>query len=221
MSGKRKKKQGPSPAERLALFKRRVGLGGYLLFLALCLLGILAGPWWQVSIDARPFGDPMTGSTYRATVVVEEPGEAGEAPQRRVEPATLRPYALAALGCVIAFFFASYDLVADDDIQLPVFLASLGVCAVAGYVLYDVFVAQSTLRQVVELVEARRLLEGARAAAVGDGSGVAAVGSAALPSTPTIALQPGWGLALFVSSSLAMLVDSAYLTFVARRDPRT
>ncbi len=229
----RKRRAGPTPAERAALLRRRMALGGYLLFLALCVLGVWQGPWWQVFVGGRPFGEPMTGAVFRATVTVEEPPDDGPGralgiPRRHVEEATIRPYTVALLACLVGFFFASYDLVADDDIQLPTFLATVVLAATAGFVLYDVVISQSTLREVVEVVELQRLLEPAREAIRGDGvahtgsGGAAVVHSAVPPGRPAldIALRPGWGLALFVSSSAAMLATSAYLTFFARREKR-
>lgn len=224
----RKRRAGPTPAERIALFRRRVALGAYLSFLALCVLGVWAGPWWQVFVGGRPFGEPMTGAAFRATVTVEEPDEATGIRLRRVEEATIRPYTVALLACLVGFFFASYDLVADDDIQLPTFLATGALAATAAFVLYEVVISQSTLREVVELVELQRLLEPAREAIRGGGvapvgSGGAAVVHSAVPPGPPaldIALRPGWGLALFVSSSAGMLATSAYLTFFARREKR-
>ena len=52
------------------------------------------------------------------------------------------------------------------------------------------------------------------------GGEVAPVASAALDEEaeqPVVALRFAWGLALLVASTVVMLVDSLYLTFVAQR----
>src|SRR5690606_16777308 len=106
--------------------------------------------------------------------------------------------------------------------------ATAVVAATAGFVLYEVVVSQSTLREAVEVVELQRLLEPAREAIRSGGvaptssGGAAVVHSAVPPGNPAtdISLRPGWGLALFVSSSAAMLATSAYLTFFAWREKR-
>lgn len=209
MSRKRKTPSGPPPA---AVFRRRVALGAFLGFLGLAALGLLFGPWWQVYVSGRPFGDPMTGEIYRAQVRIEEPPSfPGGPPEVRYEPVSLPPYAVAAVALLVAFFFASYDLVADDDLQLPVFLATLVAAGVGAYVIQDVLVQESALRAPIELVEASRLRAGV--AAVGTGA------PAAPPAVPSVSLRPGWGLSLFLASTLVMVIDSAYLTFLAQREP--
>ena len=205
-----RKPAGPSP---VTLFRRRVALGAYLAFLALAALGLLGGPWWQVYVGERPFGDPMVARAYRTQVRVEEPPSVpGDPPEVRFEPAALPPYALAAAALVVAFFFASYDLVADDDLQLPILLATLAAAAVGAFVVYDVLLQESALREPIELVEAARVQ--AAVAQVGSGDPAAATSPPAL----SIGLRPGWGLSLFLASTLALLIDSVYLTFLAPRE---
>ena len=222
MGGKRQK-TARDPEAQWVLTKRRVALGLYLLFLGTCLVGV-QGPWWQVFVGERPVGDAVRGPDYRKHVVVEpEPapeGEvvvAGQVPdryRREVEVNVLRPAALAALACVVAFFFASYDLVADADIQLPVFLATLLLTAVGGYVLREVLVDQEVIGEFIELQERLRLGAGSpasMAAVTTTGSTGAGIGGEA------VRLRFGWGLALYLSSALVLLIDSFYLTFIAQR----
>lgn len=192
MSRRRRAKEqaGLDPAARQALRRRRLALGLYLLLLVACVVGSQT-EWYQAMLGERPFGDPRTGAgDWRGSL---------------------------GLGaCIVAFFFASYDLVADADFQLPVLLASLVALGAAGKVFYDVYGSDQLLASVVEDVERARLLGRAT-----DPSGVAAVTSAAA-ADPLRGALPGlrfrWGFAAFLSGALCMVLVSSYLTFVAERD---
>lgn len=185
------------------LRRRRWLLGVHLLLQLLCVAGAL-GPWWQPLAGGTPFGaayhghDPATGAFDPwATVTV--------------------------FACAAAFFFASYDLVADEDIQLPVFLASLVVLGAAGAVFYRAYSDPSTLEQVVDEVLRAGQASGYTAAV--DSGGVAspqpAAATVATRKDPLALLAPGirylWGLALFVSAAPLLVVVSALLTFLLHR----
>lgn len=190
------------------LRRRRWLLGLHLLLQALCVIGAL-GPWWQPLAGGGPFGsayhghDPTTGA--------------------------FDPWASAAvLSCAVAFFFASYDLVSDADLQLPVFLASLVVLGAASAVFYRAYSDPSTLEQVVDEVLRAGQASGYTAAV--DSGGVASpqpapatVASAPGRQDPLSLLAPGirylWGLALFVSAAPLLVVVAAVLTFVLPRSP--
>lgn len=223
MGGKRQK-TARDPEAQWVLTKRRVALGLYLLFLGTCLLGV-QGPWWQVFVGERPVGDAVRGPDYRKTVLVApEPTPEGEVVvadrltdryRREVEINTLRPAVLAALACVVAFFFASYDLVADADIQLPVLLATLVLAAIGGYVLREVLTDQEVIGEFIELQERIRLGSSPSLATT---AAVTTTGDAlAAPGGDAVRLRFEWGLALYLSSALVLLIDSIYMTFIAQR----
>ncbi|RMG15711.1 MAG: hypothetical protein D6731_07750 [Planctomycetota bacterium] len=217
----RKKKQDPwkTPHGRWVLRKRRLALGLYLLFLAAALVGS-QGPWWRVTARGQPVTDgPKMGNDVGRFSF--EPSDDPARPTVRREH-LLRPAVVAALACVVAFFFASYDLVADADYQLPILLATLVLCGVGAKVFYDVWYDQRVIKDFVLVFEARRL-----GPALERPGNVAAVDSAnptappaqdgELPPSATLALEFEWGLALFLSSSLVLFLDSLYLTFFAER----
>jgi hypothetical protein len=191
-----------SPEGRWLLKKRRIALGLYLAFLAACVVGT-QGPWWQVVIQGKPLPAKYGGDVDRF-VWVETDDPAQPQVQREV---FWRKSVLAVCACVVAFFFASYNLVADTDLQAPVLVASLAVCGVAAWSFYDIYVDQSVIEEFVEVVESRRVHSQLQA-------GAELAGDA---PERKLSLRLLWGLALFVSASLVMLVDSLYMTFVAQR----
>lgn len=130
-----------------------------------------------------------------------------------------------------AFFFASYDLVADADIQAPILVASVVVAVAAGGFAAALEGPRGTLEEVVEEVEAAglqaRLAEVQAAGAAAVTSGAAATSDPDSDSDsdedPLERLLPGirlgWGSALLLSAAPFMLVVSIYLTFIAERAP--
>ncbi len=188
------------------LRRRRWLLGLHLFLQLLCVVGAL-GPWWQPLAAGSPFGSAYHGH----------------------DPATgaFDPWATAAvLSCAVAFFFASYDLVADADLQLPVFLASLVTLGAAGAVFYRAYSDPSTLEQVVD--EVLRAGQAPGVTAPVDSGGVASSQPAPAAvsgarTDPLSLLAPGirylWGLALFVSAAPLLVVVSAVLTFLLHRSP--
>lgn len=206
-SRERERKDRP-PVHPGDLRRRRWLLGVHLFLQLLCVVGAL-GPWWQPLAGGAPFGsaycgrDPVTG--------------------------VFDPWATTAvLSCAVAFFFASYDLVSDADIQLPVFLASLVVLGAAGAVFWRAYSDPSTLEQVVDEVLRAGQASGYTAAIASGGvaSPQPAPANVASPpgrQDPLSLLAPGirylWGLALFVSAAPCLAVVSAVLTFLLHRSP--
>jgi hypothetical protein len=192
------------------LRRRRWLLGLHLLLQLLCVAGAF-GPWWQPLAAGEPFGSAYHGR----------------------DPATgvFDPWATAAiLSCAVAFFFASYDLVSDADLQLPIFLASLVALGAAGAVFWRAYADPSTLEQVVD--EVLRAGQASAVTAPVDSGGVAsaqpapgAAAAAAPRKDPLSLLAPGirylWGLALLVSAAPLLVVVSAVLTFALPRSPET
>lgn len=199
---KREPKFEETSAGRWALRKRRIALGTYLLFLAGCLVGT-QGPWWMVHIGDKPFWEtPKRGPDYMRWRIVKPVDEDAQGMEKYVyerEERVFRPATIAVLALVIAFLVAFYDLIADASVMWPVFLATLVVCGVAGFVLYDM---DRIVKEFQTVLEMRRYLGG---------------GKAKSPPQGAVALKTHWGLALFVSSALVMLVNSLYLTFIAPR----
>jgi len=199
----RERERKPAAAHPGDLRRRRWLLGLSLFLQLLCVVGAL-GPWWQPLAGGSPFGaayhghDPVTGAfdPWASTVV---------------------------LSCVVAFFFTSYDLVADEDIQLPIFLASLVVLGAAGKVFYRAYSDPSTIEQVVDEVLRAGQASGYTAAV--DSGGVAsprpAPATVATRQDPLALLAPGiryqWGLALFVSAAPLLVIVSAAMTFLLQR----
>ena len=97
---------------------------------------------------------------------------------------------------------ALWNLAADATGMWPLLLCTLVVAGVAGFVIHDVVVDESILKEFVQFKEAKHYA----------GSGPGAKGK-----SPEATLRVGWGLALFVSSALVMLIDAVYLTVIARR----
>jgi hypothetical protein len=185
-----KKHRAPDISPR-ALRLRRAALG---LHLALegCVVVGSQGPWWDV----------MIGSERVLRHVGYDPTRASP-----MEPLA----ALAALCGIVAFFFASYDLVADANIQAPIFIASAVIVVAAAVLIHRVVVAPQTIEDITEEV----MRAGPPAA---DGT-VAPVDSndplqRFRMSMPT--LKPAWGLSLLVAAAPLMLLLSVYLTFFAK-----
>lgn len=189
-----KKRRDPALAiSPRALRLRRVALGLHLALQAGVVVGS-QGPWWDVVLNGerilRHVGyDPARGAMP-------------------MEPLA----ALAAFAAIVAFFFASYDLVADADLQLPVLFASMVIVVCAAFLIHRVVVAPQTIEHITEEV----MRAGQPAA---DGT-VAPVDSndplqRLRVSMPT--LKPAWGLSLLVAAAPLMLLLSVYLTFFAER----
>ncbi len=216
----KKKKDTPSPGERWSLFKRRIALGLYLAFVLTAAVGS-QGPWWQVwnTISDKPIkSKPDYGDDYARWSWV--PSDDPANPTIQVENA-LRPAVVALLACAVGFFFASYNLVADQNIQIPLLLAALTLAGTGIYVFYDFSEKQSIIKDVIENAEAARVKRELAAIPL-SGDGVAPVASATKTKVNianALVIRFHWGLALFLSSSMVLVIDSIYMTFVARRNP--
>lgn len=189
----KKRRDSPTTVDPRTLLRRRVALGLHVA-LETCVVVGSQGPWWDVVIGGE--------RVLR---------HAGYDPTRAVP---MEPLAgLAAVAAIVAFFFASYDLVADATIQLPILFASLVIVVSAGFLLHRVAVAPQTIEEITE--EVMRAGDSSS-----PGGAVAPVDSSdplqrlrlSLPS-----LKPAWGLSLLVAAAPLMLLLSVYLTFFAER----
>jgi hypothetical protein len=208
VSGKKKQRREEEEASRgdlvRILFRRRVGLGAYLIFLGLCVLGGEVGPWWTTYVGEKKIGQTMYGPEFLRYSLEPlnadpDPGDPLAKYRRKRVEAVIVPAHLVTLLCVLAFLIASYNLVADTDIQLPTFLLTLGVTVTACYIGYQVFADNTVLDEVLGQHLRDETLRGAR------------------PGRELPRMVFGWGFALFVASALTMFVSSTYLTFVAKR----
>lgn len=190
MSKKRERPQ----VDPFTLKVRRLLLGLHILLEACVILGAV-GPWWQAMAGDHPIGDPVVGM---ARGVIESPW-----------------VGVAVGGALLAFFFASYDLVADADLQRPILACSLVVLVAAGVVFHRGYVNPATIEDIVHEVTTAELKAGAARA---PGGAVAPVDSASDPLTRApLRMQYRWGLALFVAAAPLLVVISIYLTFLAPR----
>ncbi len=206
----KRRKKGPK-VDPVALFRRRVALGLHLAFEACVVVGS-QGPWWHVIVGGE--------------AVARHAGyDAARAPA--MEPLA----ALAALAGIVAFFFASYDLVADADLQAPLLVASVVACVAAGAVAHRVLVAEDDLREITEEVlradVARGLDRPAASSAAADAAPVASSDPAAVTSggedplerlSAAFSLRPAWGMALMTAAAPLMVVVSVFLTSFAARE---
>lgn len=180
------------PVDPITLFKRRAALGVHLLLQACVLVGS-QGAWWDI-VDADSKALILTQYGHDATRATA------------LEPVA----AVAALAAIVAFFFASYDLVSDADLQAPILLASLVALGAAAAAFH---------RGIVSPAEIERITR-----EVNDAVSVAPVTSGGAP--PSLEgvfklplLIPRWGLALLVAAAPLMVVVSTYLTFSSDRSP--
>lgn len=171
-------------------FRRRVALAFHV-FLQACVLVGSQGPWWDVFVKAQPLFHQAGYDGART-------------------PPMLPLAAVTALAAVVAFFFASFDLAADADLQRPILAASLVVLVCAGVLLHDVKFEPDTLTSVIEEVERAGLPPGGDVAPVTSGGGL---------SIRDFTLKPCWGLALVVAAAPLMVLVSVYLTFLIERAP--
>ena len=210
MSGKKQERREQAAAEGArfsrVLFRRRVALALYCVFLVLCGLGAQVGPWWDTFVGEKQIGETMSGReflSHRFEPLTSDPDPSdpmAKYRRKRIEtPKPLIPANAAALLCVVAFLFASYDLVADADVQLPTFLISLGIAGIAGYVGYRVWQDNSVLEEVLHGHLLTQMQAGNQ------------------PNQPLPRWVPRWGYALFLSTAPVLLLTSTYLTFVADR----
>jgi hypothetical protein len=225
-------RQGLSAAQRLALRKRRWLLAVHILF-QVCVVVGSQGPWytalhgdkelWTVSgpefsarAEAKPEPKPLDGvEGARLLNTSREPAPEPE-PGFFETPGRLSFLALfAAIG---AFFFASFNLVADADFQWPTLICSALVCLAAGLAFHGIYSPQSTLSDVISEVESARV-----AGAGGDPASTAPVTSDALEQPSLLDRLPrlrlGWGVSLLLAAAPLMLLVSVYLTFFAARTP--
>jgi hypothetical protein len=129
------------------------------------------------------------------------------------------------LAAIVAFFFTSYDIVTNSDIQWPPLLASAFALGCAAEITYKLYSERDVVYKHLVALEhnrdmAREQEEGS-AAAVGSGS-VAAVRSSSASSLvgtdEGIKLKVNYGLEGALYGSFFMVLLSAYLTFFARRE---
>lgn len=203
-----KRKKGARAVSPVALFRRRVALGVHLALQACVLVGS-QGPWWDVLVGGEAVARHAGYDAARAA------GGAGA-----MEPIA----AVAALAAIVAFFFASYDLVADADLQAPVFAASVVACVAAGVLVHRVLVAEDELHEIAEEVlraDVDRALQGG-VAPVGSSDAASVTSSSDDPLArlrTSFSLRPAWGMALLVAAAPLMVLVSVYLTFFAERAP--
>lgn len=190
---KKKRRDAAAATSPGVLLRRRVALGLHVALQGCVVVGS-QGPWWDVMIGGERVLRHVGYDPARATPM---------------EPLA----ALAALAGIVAFFFASYDLVADANLQAPIFAASLTIVVAAGVLLHRVTVAPQTIEEITEEV--------LRAGPPSPDGVVAPVDSANDPllrfRSALPALKPAWGLSLLVAAAPLMLILSVYLTFFAER----
>lgn len=186
MSKKRERPQ----VDPFDLKVRRLLLGVHIVLQACVIVGV-TGPWWQAMAGEHPIGDPVVGLSRGAIESWE--------------------VTVAVLAALLAFFFASYDLVADADLQRPIFACSLVALVAAGSVFHRAYVHPSTLEDIVAEVTAADLK------AAPPGGVVAPVDSSDPLVRNALRMEYRWGLALFVAAAPLLVVLSAYLTFLAPR----
>lgn len=210
MSGKKQERREQAAADEArlgrALFRRRVALALLCAFLFLCGLGAQVGPWWDTYVGEKQIGETMSGREFLAHRYEALEGEPdpndplAKYRRKRIEtPKPLIPANAAALLCVLAFLIASYDLVADADVQMPTFLISLGIAGIAAYVGYRVWQDNSVLDEVLRGQLLEQMKTGNK------------------PNQTLPRWVPRWGYALFLSTAPVLLLTSTYLTFVADR----
>ncbi len=136
------------------------------------------------------------------------------------------------IAAILAFFFTSYDLVTNSDIQWPPLLASAFALGCASEVTYKLvserdMIFQHWSESVVD-DEARKRQEAELTAQVTSSSttsatnGVAATGSGSRSEADEgLKLKIGYGLYGTLYGTFAMVVLSIYLTFFARREEGT
>jgi hypothetical protein len=165
------------------------------------------GPVAATSVSSTGTGAPATPPPRE---VEGQPLEEAIDPPAPKEPAVWqRPGFLAnlvLLAAVVAFFFTSYDLVADQDLQLAPFLCTLVIFGAAG-------LAYASLLHSTELLDS--VIKEVGAAGKAGGGTSAPIELRLLPG-----LKPSWGASVFMAAAIPMLLCSIYLTFVARRQPR-
>jgi hypothetical protein len=145
-----------------------------------------------------------------------------------------REGAIVFLASLMAFFFASYDLVADSDIQLPVLLASAIAVGGAGYALYDVLWCANTFRETAEAVAVAGIANPDSATHAGGAKAirgqtereaqepVITIGGRPVRGGPpllaSVRLRAGTGLIMSLVGAVDMLLASIYLTVFATRE---
>jgi hypothetical protein len=136
------------------------------------------------------------------------------------------------LAAILAFFFTSYDIVTNSDIQWPPLLASAFALGCASEVTYKLvserdMIFQHWSESVVDDEMRKRqeaeLTAPVTSSSVSANSGVAATGSASSGGTHDegLKLKIGYGLYGTLYGTFAMVVLSIYLTFFARREEGT
>ncbi|MBI3722741.1 hypothetical protein HY251_02120 [bacterium] len=131
-----------------------------------------------------------------------------------------------ALSALIAFFFTTYDLVADADIQWPPLLVSAFALGCCTQQLYQTFykdwekIAESKISERMFDDSLKAVRSGDTAPETSSTGTVAPIVSAAAvdpASKYPFAIKLGTGLGLATTASLGMLLSSIYLTFFAKR----
>lgn len=205
-------KDAPVPTVSPAvLFRRRVALVLYLVFLSLCLTGA-EGPWWEIWVGERRVAEAKRGPDFLRYEIVHP--EASDPTDLMAKYTILKrensitPARLVGLCCLLALFVLVYDLIGDHDLQLPLFLFALVIAGTATYVVYRVWTDNSFIEETLQQTVGAELSTPASV----NTSGAQAAAAGRLP-----VWKPLWGYALFVSSALVLLLDSLYLTFFAQR----
>jgi len=132
-----------------------------------------------------------------------------------------------AISAIFAFFFTTYDLVANADVQWPPLLASafaLGCCTQQVWQTFHKDVDRLETQYVQDAMFKNSIQEAKEkmsiAATTSGGGSVAPVMSATTPDAAAsydFKIRPGSGLVIAFGSSLGMLLLSIYLTFFAKR----
>jgi hypothetical protein len=197
MSKKASFKKGPlSPEDRRALEIRRGVLLAHVAIEAIVVLCCWAFSWW--SGHYQPHGS--------AGLDFAKPG--AECFQARY----------ITWAAIAAFFFTSYDLVANADFQWPPLLASAFALGCAGQVTYQALGYKDEVLRQLMLVERKQQAVAIAPVASGTPTGVAPVASGSKAEAEPYSFKIDPGLMVVLFGSFSMVVLSSYLTFFARRE---
>jgi hypothetical protein len=164
--------------------------------------------WWTVFMHGEQVGEPFSGTHEHAFQT-----------------------GYISMACVIAFFFTSYDIVTNGDIQWPPLLASAFALGCAAEVSYKLVSEQDviyrnliTYQMARDAEKEREAVEKAVTAAVNSSSTAAVDSSVAAVSSATKShaddlprVKFGWGLLTALYGTFCMVLLSCYLTFFAPR----
>jgi hypothetical protein len=135
------------------------------------------------------------------------------------------------LAAIIAFFFTSYDIVTNSDIQWPPLLASAFALGCAAEVTWKFNSQQDTvmkhliaeqlsrdMKKEEDRANAVALLDSSSVAGVSSGSPAPVASASRAEPDVGIRVRLGPGLLTTLFGTFSMVVLSSYLTFFARRD---